>query len=225
MCVYICACVFLCLCSNLFSYVLQCVQWILYTLPHRCSLLHHSFMFWFEYNTSVHCVKTYRSRLKQWPDRRFFQLITTQLMPAVFSLFFRSRAASTLFFYLLLLSFLSLSLSPEQDTMKRKCSSEIDMNLTALFFSFRFIHSFIPVHKHRTRRGEGEQGGEKRHPPATNRDWKDSFLLFLSLSSSSSSALFLLHRIRRIYGRRKDESIMRIFYSDPNCWSSDLVVV
>ena len=44
-CVFICACVFLCLCSNLFSYVLQCVQWILYTLPHRCSLLHHSFIF------------------------------------------------------------------------------------------------------------------------------------------------------------------------------------
>jgi K+-sensing histidine kinase KdpD len=38
----VCLCVFLCFCSNLFSYVLKCVQWILYTLPHRCSLLHHS---------------------------------------------------------------------------------------------------------------------------------------------------------------------------------------
>jgi hypothetical protein len=58
----VCVCVCLCLCSNLFSYVLQCVQWILYTLPHRCSLLHHSIMFLFEYDASVHCVKAYRSR-------------------------------------------------------------------------------------------------------------------------------------------------------------------
>ena len=63
-CVHVCVYVCLCLCSNLFSYVLQCVQWILYILPHRCSLLHHSIMFLFEYDTSMHCVKTYRRRLK-----------------------------------------------------------------------------------------------------------------------------------------------------------------
>ena len=60
MCVHLSICLSVCLCpglcSNLFSYVLQRVQWILYALSRRrrrCSLLHHSFMFLFEYNTSV----------------------------------------------------------------------------------------------------------------------------------------------------------------------------
>lgn len=152
----------------------------------------------------------------------FFQLISTQLMPAVFPL---SAATTFSFSFFTLFYFCSFSFDRIRN---ENVLVKLTWTLRRSSFSFLFdlfIHSFRC--KQRTREKE------ERHPRATNRDWKYSFLLFHNLSS----ALLLLDDIyhefmeeRRVSEREREkddveECLVLVFYSDPNCWSSDLVVV
>ena len=158
-CVFICACVFLCLCSNLFSYVLQCVQWILYTLPHRCSLLHHSFIFWFEYNTSVHCVKTYRRRrLEQWRDRFFFyNWLVLNWCQRCSSLRAGRRSSPPS-----MLLLFSSSLVGQTKTLEWNWHEPYGALLLFSFLFNSFTHSFIPLDASTERRGEKETALSER---------------------------------------------------------------
>ena len=86
------------------------------------------------------------------------------------------------------------------------------MNLTALSFSFQFIHSFIPLHASTERRGEKETALSERTVIEN----------FFPSRRHLCSWWIRRRRRRRVYGREKGELIHRLFYSYPNCSSSDL---